>query len=156
MAHLTNSGIEELAKLMREEAATTDDRAARVIQAGAEVLRQAWKDTILEKNIVQSGQMANSVRAVSGKANAKGPAWGLVFASGEARYAEKGRTRTVRNGMKAAILYYGTSKNNYKTSRKDKKYPGRGIPALRFIDDAEARADAPLLEAMRSAWQEEK
>ena len=156
MARLESSGIDELASVMYQEAATTGARAERVLKAGAEVVERAWRGAIQSNGLIKTAQMLNSVRQTSGPANAKGPAYALIFPAGTAKYPQKSGTRQVRNGLKAAVLNYGNRERSYSgPAHKNKKFPGRGIPETGWVADAEAAAEGPAIEAMRTAWAKE-
>jgi len=149
MAHLEIDGIDAFIQDMKREAATVDKRATKVLRAGANVVKKAWKDEIRKYNFVKTGSMNKNVKIKVGKANKKGPAYAFVYTHEK---DQKGH----RNMLKAAVLNYGTQEHDYKSSRKKKKFPGPGIPATRWIDTAEKTAENQALAAMRTAWEKER
>lgn len=149
MARLEIDGIDAFIQDMKREAATVDKRATKVLRAGADVVKKAWKDEIQRRGFVKTGSMEKNVKIKVGGSNNKGPAYALVYTN------EKDK-RGVRNGLKAAVLNYGTKPRAYKSSRRDKKFPGPGIPATRWVDTAERTAEAQTLAAMKTAWEKER
>ena len=101
-----------------------------MLQAGAAVVADAWRDAIQSHGLIDTGDMLDSVAPAN-----------LVNSSTEKKIAvyPQGRDRKgVRNAEKAFINHYGASRRK----------------ATHFVDDAETKAEGPAVEAMAAVWYE--
>lgn len=121
MSTIRTSGLGELTKALEEFSAELPDVERELLEAGAEVVVEAWQKGIEEAGHVDTGQMRDSVRATINR---------------NATFAEiypKGKDKKgVRNAEKAFILHYGKT----------------GESGDRFVDKIEDNAEEPATEAM--------
>jgi hypothetical protein len=133
MSRLESSGFDQIYNELRR----LGDGAAPVVEemlnAGAEVVRQYWKETAEKHHYRASGEMIKSIDVANRDT--------MNMASPDAAFREiypqgKDPETGVRNAEKAYILHYGTSR----------------IQASYWVDEAEAAAQEPLNAAMRAVW----
>jgi len=122
-----SDGLESLIGDLEKNKNLLDEAAPEMLKAGAEVIIDCWKDAIRAHDLIDTGDMLNSVKA-------------FYVISPNSKYADiypdgidcKG----VRNGEKAFINHYGA------TNRK----------ATHFVSDAETKAEEPAVNAMAEIW----
>lgn len=130
MALFEAEGFDELVADLKKNADLLDSAAPEMLQAGADVVADAWRDAIQSHGLIDTGDMLNSVAPAN-----------LVNSSTEKKIAvyPQGRDRKgVRNAEKAFINHYGASRRK----------------ATHFVDDAETKAEGPAVEAMAAVWYE--
>ena len=98
---------------------------SEMLDTGAKIMVEEWKGAIKRHKHIDTGEMRDSVAPRGSKAK-----------SIREIYPQGTDKKGVRNAEKAFVNHYGTS------SRK----------ATHFVDDAEAEAEAPAVEAMANAW----
>lgn len=128
MALFNGEGFDELLADLKKDADLLDAAAPDMLRAGAEVVADAWRDAIRANDLIDTGDMLDSV----------GPS-DAVNTDREKKIAvyPQGRDRKgVRNAEKAFI-------NNYGASRRK---------ATHFVDDAETKAEGPAVDAMAAVW----
>lgn len=115
MGSMQTDGIDKLIKDMESAADDTGQLASDMLDAGADVVVQEWKDGIEEAGHVDTGAMRDSVKA-TGKKNK------LERVISPTGSDKKG----TRNAEKAYVLNYGKSTK----------------PGGRFVDKIEEKAEA--------------
>lgn len=128
MALFEAEGFDELVADLKKNAELLDSAAPEMLQAGAAVVADAWRDAIQSHGLIDTGDMLDSVAPSN-----------LVNSSTEKKIAvyPQGRDRKgIRNAEKAFINHYGASRRK----------------ATHFVDDAETKAEGPAVEAMAAVW----
>ena len=128
MALFEAEGFDELVADLKKNADLLDSAAPDMLQAGAAVVADAWRDAIQSHGLIDTGDMLDSVAPSN-----------LVNSSTEKKIAvyPQGRDRKgIRNAEKAFINHYGASRRK----------------ATHFVDDAETKAEGPAVEAMAAVW----
>ncbi len=128
MALFEAEGFDELVADLKKNADLLDSAAPEMLQAGAAVVADAWRDAIQSHGLIDTGDMLDSVAPSN-----------LVNSSTEKKIAvyPQGRDRKgIRNAEKAFINHYGASRRK----------------ATHFVDDAETKAEGPAVEAMAAVW----
>lgn len=128
MALFEAEGFDELVTDLKKNADLLDSAAPEMLQAGAAVVADAWRDAIQSHGLIDTGDMLDSVAPSN-----------LVNSSTEKKIAvyPQGRDRKgIRNAEKAFINHYGASRRK----------------ATHFVDDAETKAEGPAVEAMAAVW----
>ena len=115
MGSMQTEGIDKLIKDMESAADDTGELAADMLDAGADVVVQEWKDGIEEVGHVDTGAMRDSVKA----AGKKNKLERVISPTGSDK-------KGTRNAEKAYVLNYGKSTK----------------PGDRFVDKIEEKAAA--------------
>lgn len=126
MAKIDFTGAPELLAELRRRGETAGPVAAAMLDAGAGAAVASWKETITRLGLVKTGAMRDSITAKPGKG---GEMSREITAAGR-------DAKGVRNGEKAFILHYGTSR----------------IRASYWWSMAEQDADPKVIAAMRAIW----
>lgn len=126
MARMNWSGLDGVMRKLTQMEKTAGPLTEKMLDAGAEVIAQSWKDAISSAGLIDSGAMQKSV-----KAKKKSDGSREIYPQGT-------DSRVVRNAEKAFIQHYGSSR----------------IKATGFVDRAEAEAEGPAVEAMQRIWDE--
>ena len=128
MALFNGEGFDELLADLKQHGDLVSTAAPDMLQAGAAVVADAWRDAIRAHDLIDTGDMIDSV----------GPS-DVVNTSSEKKIAvyPQGRDRKgIRNAEKAFINHYGASRRK----------------ATHFVDDAETKAEGPAVDAMAAVW----
>lgn len=130
MARFNVVGLDALEKEIARRASLLDDAAPEMLKAGTDVLVDYMRGSILEKDLIDSGGLFDSIRA--GK-----------LQSGEDGYYQEvsphGRDhKGVSNAKKGFIQEYGTSK----------------LKATHWMSEAAETAKDEVVDAMRKVWNE--
>lgn len=128
MALFNGEGFDELLADLKQHGDLVSTAAPDMLQAGAAVVADSWRDAILAHDLIDTGDMIDSV----------GPS-DVVNTSSEKKIAvyPQGRDRKgIRNAEKAFINHYGASRRK----------------ATHFVDDAETKAEGPAVDAMAAVW----
>ena len=128
MALFNSEGFDELVADLKKDADLLDTAAPEMLQAGANVVADAWRDAIRAHGLIDTGDMIGSV-APSDAVNTDREKKIAVYPQGRDR-------KGVRNAEKAFINHYGASRRK----------------ATHFVDDAETKAEGPAVEAMAAVW----
>ena len=121
-------GFDELLADLQHHKDLLDDAAPEMLQAGAEVVAEGWKDAIRAHDLIDTGDMLDSV-APSAATITDTEKKIAVYPQGKDR-------KGVRNAEKAFINHYGASRRK----------------ATHFVDDAEQKTEAPAIDAMAEVW----
>ena len=126
---IDTSGIDDIAAELLREQGKANDAVRAMLAAGAEIVKRAWRESAERHDHRDTGAMIDSIEA--DKAIRSNSTGGFVEI-----YPRGKDGHGVRNAEKAFILNYGTSR----------------IPASHWVEEADADAEEPALEAMREAW----
>lgn len=126
MAKFEMSGVDRIIDELGRMDALTGPMAEEMVDAGARVLVDTWKDVIRSRGHVDTGDMLRSVKA-------KKPAGSSEVVAREV-YPLGKDAKGVRNAEKAFILHYG-----WKSRQGD-----------HFVDQVEADANEPAVSAMEA------
>lgn len=126
MAKFEMNGVDRIIDELGRMDALTGPMAEEMVDAGARVLVDTWKDVIRSRGHVDTGDMLRSVKA-------KKPAGSSEVVAREV-YPLGKDAKGVRNAEKAFILHYG-----WKSRQGD-----------HFVDQVEADANEPAVSAMKS------
>ena len=128
MALFNGEGFDELLADLKQHGDLVSTAAPDMLQEGAAVVADSWRDAIRAHDLIDTGDMIDSV----------GPS-DVVNTSSEKKIAvyPQGRDRKgIRNAEKAFINHYGASRRK----------------ATHFVDDAETKAEGPAVDAMAAVW----
>lgn len=126
MAKFEINGVERVIDELGRMDALTGPMAEEMVDAGARVLVDTWKDVIRSRGHVDTGDMLRSVKA-------KKPAGSSEVVAREV-YPLGKDAKGVRNAEKAFILHYG-----WKSRQGD-----------HFVDQVEADANEPAVSVMEA------
>ena len=126
MAKFEINGVDIIIDELGRMDALTGPMAEEMVDAGARVLVDTWKDVIRSRGHVDTGDMLRSVKA-------KKPAGSSEVVAREV-YPLGKDAKGVRNAEKAFILHYG-----WKSRQGD-----------HFVDQVEADANEPAVSAMEA------
>lgn len=128
MALFSGEGFDELLADLQKDKDLIDAAAPDMLAAGAEVVADAWRDAIRANDLIDTGDMIESV----------GPSDAVVTDSEKkiAVYPQGRDRKGIRNAEKAFINHYGASRRR----------------ATHFVDDAETKAEGPAVDAMAAVW----
>lgn len=126
MAKFEMNGVDRIIDELGRMDALTGPMAEEMVDAGARVLVDTWKDVIRSRGHVDTGDMLRSVKA-------KKPAGSSEVVAREV-YPLGKDAKGVRNAEKAFILHYG-----WKSRQGD-----------HFVDQVEADANEPAVSAMEA------
>lgn len=146
-------GVQKVIDQMDQMGQSTGDLANKMLFAAGADIKRAWQIEAAKRTLKISQDMIDSID-YSRTPKMIGDIQTIeIYPQGKDR-------KGVRNAEKAFILHYGTSPMRTASDRRrkrkyKKKYPGPGIPALHWVDDAEQTA-APMVEQtlaeMFDAW----
>lgn len=128
MALFNGEGFDELLSDLKTNGDMLDVAAPEILEAGAAVVADAWRDAIKAHDLIDSGDMLESVGHSE-----------IVNTETEKKVAiyPQGRDhKGVRNAEKAFVNHYGASHQK----------------ATHFVDDAENQSEEPAVEAMAAVW----
>lgn len=129
MARFETKGFDDLLAEMKRLGELSGDVADRMLLAGAEQVKEAWKVSAERHRHRDSGDMINSIGFPRKPKDAGGIRSLDIYPQGK---DHKG----VRNAEKAFVLHYGTSRN----------------PGSHWVDDADAASGEPVMAAMTAIW----
>lgn len=149
MARFDTQGLNELLVELAYYDMQTGPTADRMLLAGAEVVKDAWKQEATRRKFCDTGAMINSIgypRAVKSAADIRSVD---IYPQG----ADK---RGTRNAEKAFVLHWGTQSaaSVKRRKKKGKKFSGPGIPATHWVDDADRLSGPGVMEAYTRIWDE--
>lgn len=125
------SGLNAVIDEMRRLEEDTGPTAERMIMAGAEEVKKAWRRSAEEHNHRDTGDMIESI-GYPRKPESIGGALSIDI------YPQGTDHKGVRNAQKAFILHYGTSKR----------------PGSRWVDDADRYSEETAVPEMKRIWDE--
>ena len=129
MARLDMSGMDEVLKQMKDMQMLTGKVADEMLMAGAEVMKEAWKDTITRFELINNDDMRKSVGYPRQPKSINDVRTIDVYPQGKDRNG-------VRNAEKAFVLHYGRS----------------NMDPTEFVDVAEQQGKAEADAVMEKIW----
>ena len=151
MARFKTDGLDDIiaqvVRLGKDSQAVSD----KMLLAGAEEVKKAWKAAAIKHNLRDTGDMINSIGYPVGPKDIGGIRTIDIYPQGKDRNG-------ARNAEKAFILHYGTSsaasqkRGRRRALRRGKKYRQPGIPATHWVDDADEMAADPVQEVMEKIF----
>lgn len=129
MARFDVSGLDEAVKWMERMGELTGDMADAMLKAGAEEVREAWREAAERHRHRDTGAMIESIGYARKPKTVDGVRTLDIYPRGK---DHKG----VRNAEKAFILHYGRNLNNGKRN------------ASYWVDDADRTSDRTVVPAM--------
>lgn len=128
MARIDLTGFEAALAEMRKRGEQSDAVAQAILDTGAAAAVESWRETITRLGLVKTGAMRDSIAATAPKTDG-----GILYREITAKGTDE---KGVRNGEKAFILHYGTSR----------------IKRSYWWDTAEQDAAPKVTAAMAAAW----
>lgn len=139
MARFETDGIDELAaQLHNLGAALENEIGDAMLMAGAEKVRQAWRQSAIMHRHKRYGYLIDAIGYARKPKKVRDVKSIDIYPQG---YDKDGR----RNAMKAFVLHYGTKKKDGSVR----------IPGSRWIDDADRICDSTVLPEMERVYNEE-
>jgi HK97 gp10 family phage protein len=130
MARFDTSGFDDVINALTA-LDLTDDETDDVLLAGAEEVKEAWKQSAEKHELRDTGDMINSIDYSRKPKKAAGIREVDIYPQGKDR-------KGIRNAEKAFVLHYGTSR----------------IPATHWVDEADEMAAEPVQKAMEEKYDE--
>lgn len=130
MARFNMVGLKRIEREIARRASLLDEAAPEMLKAGTDVLVEYQRGSIIEKGLIDTGAMLDSVKAGSVKYGNNGY-YQEVWPQGR---DEKGE----RNAKKGFVLEYGRSDMN----------------ATHWMSEANDAAEEEVIDAMRKVWNE--
>lgn len=117
MARFETEGLDDLAFQLARMGESTGKLAHKILFAGAEEVKKAWKRAATEKGLHLTGQMINSIGYANEPKKGSDVLSIDIYPQGKSTYSKKkGKTyirkKSVRNAEIAFINHYGKSGNN--------------------------------------------
>ena len=131
MASLNYEGLDEVLAEMKRLGELTGPVADKMLMAGAEVVKEAWRESARKHDHKDYGDMIESIDYARGPKNAGDIRAIDIYPQGKDR-------KGVRNAEKAFILHYGSS----------------SIKGSRWVDDAEDIAEEGVVQVYEDIWDE--
>jgi HK97 gp10 family phage protein len=131
VARFETTGLDELIKAMGALGELEGEIADEMLLAGAEVVKQEWKNAAEQAGHRDTGAMISSINYSKKVKEVKDVKTVDIYPQGKDK-------KGVRNAEKAFILHYGTSK----------------VPGSRFVDVADARSEKAVETVMTKKWDE--
>ena len=141
MAKLGTTGINETVESLKQMGFYTEEMAERMVEIGATVTADAWKEVIQERRHIVNGDMLQSVEPTSVTRYGNGNPYADVYPQGVDRNG-------VRNAEKAFMLHYGWKAGVASRDHKKSKGAKGAYKGDHFVDEAERRADQRIEDAM--------
>ena len=134
MARFDTTGLDELLADMKQHGELIGETADKMLLAGAEVAKDAWKKAIEKAGLIDHRDMIDSVGFARNPKTAGDVRMIDIYPQGKDR-------KGVRNAEKAFVNHYGTSSS-------------KGVKATNFVDDADEMAVEGIMEAYERIWDE--
>lgn len=131
MARFEVEGMDEIIRQMRSMQQLTGKVAEAMLMAGAEEVREAWRESAEKHKHRDTGQLIESI-GYPRKPKAASDMLSIDI------YPQKKNDRGIRNAEVAFVLHYGTT-----------KMPGSG-----WVDDADTISGPNVTSAMQRIWAE--
>lgn len=148
MSVFKTAGIDEVLAEMQYYGELMGPTADKMLAAGAEEVKKAWKEEATRREFRDSGDMIKSI-GFSRKAVNAGDIQSIPI------YPQGKDHKGVRNAEKAYVLHYGKKGSDSERASKRRgknKFKQQGIPTTHWVDDAERAAVAPVEAAYNKIW----
>ena len=133
MAKMSTSGMDEIFKQMFDLGELMGEVADRMLYAGADEVKKAWRKVAQDMKYKDTGRMIASIDYAKGKSGKSSDVKTVAI------YPQGLNHKNVRNAEVAYILHYGTSKR----------------PGSHWVDTAEALAEPEVERVVTEIWDEE-
>lgn len=147
MARFEVEGLDVLLDEMKRYDQLSGPTADKMLLAGAEEVKQAWKNEAERRQFRDTKAMINSI----GFPRAVKRASDILSID---IYPQRKDKKGTRNAEKAFILHWGTSSNSTSKRKRKKKFSGPGIPRTLWVDDADRASSPRVMEAYTRIWDE--
>lgn len=132
MARFKTSGLDDMISAVGKLGEDAEEITEKMLQAGAEEVKQAWKASAEKHKVRDTGDMIDSI-GFARKPKKVGDIKTIdIYPQGKNR-------RGVRNAEVAFVRHYGTSEH----------------PGTHFVDDADADSGPKVQAAMENVYDEE-
>ena len=145
MARFEVEGLDVLLDEMKRYDQLSGPTADKMLLAGAEEVKQAWKGEAERRLFKDTKAMIDSIGFPRAVKRASDILSIDIYPQGK-------DARGVRNAEKAFILHWGTSSNSTSKRKRKKKFSGPGIPRTRWVDDADRASGPRVMEAYTHIW----
>lgn len=149
MARFNTTGLDDVLADMKRLGELTGETANKMLMAGAEQDKQAWRQAAEKHRIRDKEALIDSIGFARKPKDVGGIKTIDIYPQGK-------DAKGVRNAEKAFILHYGTSgsdsENAKRKRKKVDKRPGPGIPGTHWVDDADEMAAPLVTQAMTEIW----
>lgn len=125
------SGLDETIREMRRMGEASGALAKAMLQTGAERVKDAWRQSATEHDLIDTGDMLDSIGFAAEPQDIGGALSIDIYPQGKDR-------KGVRNAEKAFMLHYGTS----------------DIKPTRWVDDADKLSEETAVPAMQAVFDE--
>jgi len=133
MARFQTDGLDDLIEDLKSLGETTGELADKMLLAGAEEVKQAWRRAAKLHNLIDTGDMFNSIGYSRKPKMVSDIKMIDIYPQGTDR-------KGIRNAEKAFILNYGGSNQKKR-------------PATHWIDTADDLSAEPVEKAMREVYE---
>lgn len=145
MARFEVEGLDFVIEDMKRHGELAGETAQEMLMAGAEEVKQAWKDETERRQFKDTKAMINSIGFPRAVKRASDILSIDIYPQGKDK-------KGTRNAEKAFILHWGTTSSAAQKRRKKKKFAGPGIPRTLWVDDADKAAGPRVMEAYTRIW----
>lgn len=145
MARFDVEGLDIIVEDMKRKGELAGETAERMLMAGAEEVKQAWKGEAERRRFRDTSAMINSIGFPRSVKRASDVLSVDIYPQGKDK-------KGTRNAEKAFILHWGTTSNAAQKRRKKKKFSGPGIPRTLWVDDADKAAGPRVMDAYTRIW----
>ena len=145
MARFDVAGLDNLLAEMEYYDRLSGPTADKMLLAGAEEVKQAWKGEAERRRFRDIPAMINSIGFPRAVKKASDIASIDIYPQGKDK-------KGTRNAEKAFILHWGTTSSAAQKRRKKKKFSGPGIPRTLWVDDADRASGPRVLDAYTRIW----
>lgn len=149
MARFEVDGLDDLVHEMKMRGELAGETAEKMLKAGAEEVKQAWRNEAERRQFRDTAAMIDSID-YSKKTKRVSDVLTIDI------YPQGTDKRGVGNAEKAFILHWGTtsSAGRKRRERRAKKFSGPGIPRTLWIDDADKASGPRVMDAFERIWGE--
>lgn len=149
MARFDVEGLDQIISEMKTRGELAGETAEKMLLAGAEEVKQAWRNEAERRQFKDTVAMINSIDYPNRVRRTSDILMIDIYPQGK-------DSRGVRNAEKAFILHWGTagSRKRRKLESRGKKFSGPGIPRTLWIDDADRESGPRVLDAYTRIWDE--
>lgn len=145
VARFDVEGLDFVVEDMKRRGELAGETAQKMLMAGAEEVKQAWKNEAERRNFRDTRSMIDNIGFPRSVKRASDILSIDIYPQGK-------DAKGVRNAEKAFILHYGTSSKSSRKRRPNKKFSGPGIPRTLWVDAADKASGPRVMEAYTRIW----
>ena len=145
MARFEVEGLDLIIADMKRHGELAGETAQEMLMAGAEEVKQAWKDEAERRQFKDTKAMIDSIGFPRSTKRSSDILSIDIYPQGK-------DARGVRNAEKAFILHWGTNSKSTQRRKSKKKFSGPGIPRTLWVDDADRASGPRVLDAYTRIW----